>query len=181
MEKNGEIDMLKVLEQAMALSKTFQNDNKESTQQKTDDNNMEGMLKMAEMFSLINKVTSKQETHKKQKEDTKNTLYTEMFNEETYFETDINTPAIKTIKSALPYLDYKYQKNIGVAIKLIEIQRILDKYSTVAVNMNITKNKNWRKNMILAIRPHMEEEKKQMIDTIIKFMDIKEIVERIKS
>lgn len=186
MEKKNELDMMKVMTQAMELSKVLKGSDEASGEKKSgsdEDNDMESMLKMMEIVSLLSNTMSKPEVElDEQRKEVSNEFLGGEFNKHmAYFENDINTPAIKTIKSALPYLDYKYQRNIGVAVKLIEIQRILDKYSSAAINMEITKDKNWRKNMILAIRPHMEKEKRQMIDMLINFMDMKEIIDRLQN
>ena len=45
-----------------------------------------------------------------------------------YYDDDINTPLLKTIKAIVPYLDYKYQKQFGIVIKFIEIQMLLEMY-----------------------------------------------------
>lgn len=169
--------MMKAIQQAMELSKAFEGNNKEADD-KDSNTNMDSMMKMVQMFKLMNTVSPKQKHKNEEERDNKEFLYEDFNKHVTYFEDDINIPAINTIKSALPYLDYKYQKNIGIAVKFIEIQRILDKYSSATINMDLTKSKYWRRDMILAIRPHMDEDKKKMIDTIVKFMDIKEIIEK---
>jgi|GEM_PF-1835644 len=181
-DKNG-LDMMKIMAEAMQLSKVLNGDGEDNkaTNGTEDTSDMESMLKMMEIASLLSNTISKRsslELSNQTTEISKNFSGEEFTRHVSYFEEDINTPAIKTIKSALPYLDYKYQRNIGVAVKLIEIQRILDKYSSAVMNMEITKNENWRRDMILAIRPHMEEEKRQMIDMLINFMDIKAILDK---
>ena len=185
MEEKNSFDMKRVMAQAMELSKVLNGGQEKSSNEDSinseNNSSMESMLKIMEIVSLIGNTMSKSESAQESEEVPSVFLGEEFSKNVAYFEDDINTPAIKTIKSALPYLDYKYQKNIGVAVKLIEIQRILDKYSSVVVNMEITKNKNWRKNMILAIRPHMEEEKRQMIDMLINFMDMKDILDRLQN
>lgn len=182
-EDNG-LDMMKMMAEAMRLSKVLNGDGEDNkVDNETEDmDGMENMLQMIKMVSLIsNTMKPNLEISNQTTEISKNFSGEEFIKHVSYFEEDVNTPAIKTIKSALPYLDYKYQRNIGVALKLIEIQRILDKYSSAVENMDITKNENWRKDMILAIRPHMEEEKRRMIDMLINLMEIKAILDRTQS
>lgn len=182
METKNEFDMIKAMKQAMELSKAFESGSKKPVNENNNSSSidMDNMMKIVEMVKLMNTVAPAQEPKKeKEKEKPTKEFFNEDFNSQvTNFEDDINTPAINTIKSALPYLDYKYQKSIGLAVKFIEIQRILSKYSNETINMELTKNQYWRKDLILSIRPHMDDEKKKMIDTIIKLMNIKEVMDK---
>lgn len=38
---------------------------------------------------------------------------------------ELQSPAIRTIKAALPYLDEKYRRNLGIIIKFIEIDALI--------------------------------------------------------
>lgn len=46
-----------------------------------------------------------------------------------YFDDEINTPALKTIKAIVPYIDSKYQKKIAIMIKIFEIQMLNELYN----------------------------------------------------
>lgn len=46
-----------------------------------------------------------------------------------YYDDQINTPAMKTIKAIIPYIDFEHQKQFAIMIKIIEIQMLNDMYS----------------------------------------------------
>jgi isopenicillin N synthase-like dioxygenase len=120
MEEN--LDIANILEKAMTLSKLFEapqeeKEEQEENIQKKEDNSLINIENMAHMLKMFKMVSNIQEQIKE--EQAKSTLYPEG---------DLNTPAIITIKSALPYLDYRYQMCISLAIKLIEIHSIMEKY-----------------------------------------------------
>ncbi len=87
---------------------------------------------------------------------------------------EINTPSIKTIKSCIPYLEEKYQKNVALFIKVIELQTLMDKYQEVAIQ-NRSSNKNWKKGMLLAIKSNMGEEQKKKADMIIQMLELQDV------
>ncbi len=152
---HGTDDTQRLVEQAMSLSRLFgkgdqANDNAQMVNQMMD------MYKALRSFqSDITKPTESVS--------------------ETVFDDEINTPAIKSIKAAIPYLEPRYQKNVGLMIKLIEIQRLIEVYSNRAVALN--DGVNWKRGMLTAIRPHVVGEKQALIDKLIKVMDMKELIE----
>lgn len=85
------------------------------------------------------------------------------------------TPAINTIKAAIPYLDTKYQKNIGIMVKLIEIDRLINNFQAMSIGGD---NDGTRKiKMLQAVKPQLDIKKQKMIDIFVRVMEIKSIME----
>ncbi len=96
-----------------------------------------------------------------------------------YYDDQINTPGLLSIKAAIPYLDFEYQRKIGVLIKLLELKKLLEMYSQTAIQISSTKD--YKRGMLTAIRPHMTEDKRNKIDILLKLIDIDEIVRKSKN
>lgn len=96
---------------------------------------------------------------------------------------EIHMPALDSIKAAIPYLDGRYRRYMGIFVKLIEIQRMMELYSQAAAAMCSDKNEtgNWRRNMLEAIKPHMDENKADLIDFLMKLIEMKEVYSRVKT
>jgi len=111
-------DFSKMIDSAMALSKLFKNSASTPSEQATESSfNPDTVLKMMDMMKMFS--SSKSEQTSKPKEE---------INILSVVENDMNTPAINTIKSALPFLEAKYQMCLFVALKLVEIQMVVSKY-----------------------------------------------------
>lgn len=89
---------------------------------------------------------------------------------------DINSPAIKTIKSCIPYLEEKHQRNVALFIKIIELQTLMDKYKKIAVATQKSDDENWKKGMLLAVKSHMGEEQKKKADILIQMLELQDVL-----
>lgn len=87
---------------------------------------------------------------------------------------DGNT-AFKRIKDAIPFLDMPYQKHIGLMIKLMEIEKLVNNFRTMSVSGN--NNNSIKKKMLMAIRPELDLRKQKMVDVFVKVMEITDIME----
>ena len=87
-----------------------------------------------------------------------------------------DTPELRGIKAALPYLDERYQRNISIFIKLVEMQRLLEAYGRRVIDMHARQDPDWRRGMLKAIRPHMPEEKQKQIDTLLNALSMQELM-----
>jgi len=149
----------------------------------TDD--IEKMMKMFKIIRMMNGNNDntiekkdnnkeiKEEIKKEKKEDDHIGNYIIPFDEE------IQTPAIKTIKAAIPYLEYKYQKNMGIMVKIIELDNLIKKYKDIS-SSGKNNDESWRKNMLISIRKYTSKDKQPIIDMIIKIMDINDIMKVLK-
>ncbi len=190
-------DIFKMFEQAMAMSNLLNSNSSNQTQNNND--NMQKMKQLMEMMQFFNTQTPNENNKTPQQKNThqpKNEHNTENIKDSQkhqkpnemntqirpiFYDEEILTPELKSIKAAIPYLDIRYQKTIGVLIKFIEIQKLMENYGYRMLNINTENNKNWRKDMLLAIRVHMTEDKKNMIDMLIKFLDMKDIMLKMRS
>lgn len=90
---------------------------------------------------------------------------------------DGNT-ALRRIKEAIPFLDMPYQKNIGLMVKLMEIDRLVNNFRTMSVSGD--NNIGIKKQMLMAIRPELDNRKQKMVDVFVKVMEITDIVEGLR-
>ncbi|MCL2592471.1 MAG: hypothetical protein FWD82_03805 [Defluviitaleaceae bacterium] len=98
---------------------------------------------------------------------------------EKYFDERLISPEIKAIKVAIPYLSDRHQKVLAPLIKVIEAKSIIQKYSVP--NYEAFENKSHSpKDMLIAIKPHVDENKQQIIDMFIKIINTKETIDLIK-
>lgn len=91
------------------------------------------------------------------------------------FEQKNTTPAINSIKAAIPYLDTKYQKNLGVMIKIIEIERLLNNFQAMSIGGE--NNKERKIKMLQAVKTELDIKKQKVLDIFIRVMEIKDILE----
>lgn len=57
-----------------------------------------------------------------------------------YYDDEINTPELKFIKAIVPYIDFKYQKQIAYMIKIFECEMLMSLYSQKESNSECEKN-----------------------------------------
>ncbi|MCD8238000.1 MAG: hypothetical protein LUC92_01495 [Clostridiales bacterium] len=89
------------------------------------------------------------------------------------FDKELDTPAIKTIKAAIPYIDRRYRRELGVMVKLIEIDRLLNGFRETGA-MSLEKA-GGNMEMLRAIVPNLPKENRQMGETLVKLLEIKSI------
>lgn len=64
-----------------------------------------------------------------------------------YYDDEINTPELKFIKAIVPYVDFKYQKQIACMTKIFELEMLMNLYSR---KQNID-NKNQKNNLEMGL------------------------------
>lgn len=57
-----------------------------------------------------------------------------------YYDDEINTPELKFIKAIVPYIDFKYQKQIACMVKIFEFEMLMDLYAQKKNNDEDEKN-----------------------------------------
>ena len=92
------------------------------------------------------------------------------------FDDEFQSPAIRSIKAAIPYLDCKYQKNMGIAVKLMELDRLINHYTVIAAQSS---NDNG-KAMLTAVKNELPDQIKPAADLLMKIMEIREITLALK-
>lgn len=95
--------------------------------------------------------------------------------------TEVNIPVqkggVEMIKAAIPYLDEKYQQNIGVMIKLIEIDSLLNNFKTMSIDGENTTER--RTGILKAVKPVLDYKKGKIVDIIMRVMEINDIAEEL--
>ncbi|WMI81287.1 hypothetical protein [Anaerotignum sp. MB30-C6] len=79
--------------------------------------------------------------------------------------------------SAIPFLDLEFQKNIFVIARLMELRRVLDG-TKLEVRERQEDPAFRRHNMLRAVRPFLKTEEKAQIDSMLKIMEVKDILAR---
>ncbi len=92
------------------------------------------------------------------------------------FDEELQSPAIRSIKAAIPYLDYKYQKNMGIVVKLMELDRLINHYTVIAAQSGSDNGKA----MLTAVKNELPEQVKPAADLLMKIMEIREIALTLK-
>lgn len=85
----------------------------------------------------------------------------------------LDTPALKTIKAAIPYIDRRYRRELGIMVKLIEIDRLLNGFK--GANAMSLESKGDNMAMLRAIVPNLPSENRRMGETLVKLLEIKSI------
>lgn len=81
--------------------------------------------------------------------------------------------------AALPYLNFKYQKQAAVAVKLMEIKDIYKYYDAVgaAVAAQNTEGGNeWKRQLVSAVLPYMSQQNQESMKSVMQMMDMTEMM-----
>lgn len=84
---------------------------------------------------------------------------------------------VKTIEKAIPYIDPKYQKNLEIMVKIMELQKVINSFSAITIQSKNPEEKS--RKMLMAIKPELDNKKQKMLDLFVKVMEIKTIMEGI--
>ena len=137
------------------------------------DENIDGMSKMMQLMKMLNDTTAmEKENDEKADLDIR------------YFDDKLQTQEIRILKSAIPFLDVRQQKSLAMLVKIMEIKKVMEYYNNPEIRTaeaasynNADQQKLWKKHMLMAIRPHLERDQRNMTDMLIKYIDIKEAIE----
>lgn len=138
-------------------------------------NSVNDTLQIEKIVNLVN-LFRKIQTQEPVKENNDDELVNNKPQKDNFEQDNNSLSAIRVIKAAIPYLDYTYQRNLSFIIKLMEIDKLLKKYSALTVDGQSIKPEN-KKNMLMAIRPELELRQKKILDMFLKIIEIKEITE----
>jgi len=93
------------------------------------------------------------------------------------YDETFTTPSIKALKSAVRFIDPSYHKMLGMWIKFLEMQNMLQVYAKRAADgYERPEYADWRRGLLLAVRPYISREKQCTIDFLIKLIELKEII-----
>ena len=88
-----------------------------------------------------------------------------------------------------PYMGEANQKNIVIASKLMELMHFINNKKHMDsleamgfenANYGHTQNSFDNRNMLIAARPYIDHDKRDMVDLLITVMDISEILKKIE-
>jgi len=69
--------------------------------------------------------------------------------------------------------------NILLILRLMEARKRLEAYCESIMRAAALEDEDWRKGMLRSIRPNMDEDKKHVIDAILKYMELSEALAQI--
>ena len=104
------------------------------------------MMNMIKMVQMLNNENKSNEDDIKTVND-KNDTVVEELNE------NINqvNDGVKTIEKAIPYIDPKYQKNLEIMVKIMELQKVINSFSAITIQSKNPEEKSRKMHYILAI------------------------------
>ncbi len=85
--------------------------------------------------------------------------------------------AESVFRTVLPYIDTQLQRNLGIVLKAITINRLLQSYTRISDENKQLKND--RRKMLNELREEFDPHHRQMLDLFIKLTEIKEIMETV--
>lgn len=92
------------------------------------------------------------------------------------FDEELQTQEMKMIKSVLPYMGISQQKIIGVLIKFMEIKNLIEKDEKDMVFIQSKDDEELSKDILKAVQPYCPEEKKDILNILLRMMDLKKIL-----
>lgn len=126
---------------------------------------MEMVQKIQGVMGLLGNLSTPKEGENKREEEEEGVLFA------------MSRPE-KMVHAAIPFLDASYQKNVFVAMKLLEIQRAMA--TEVAAIESRSKEeeppKKRRIQMLCALKPYLEQGEKGQLEQLVKVMEVEELL-----
>lgn len=179
--ENNESNIFQNIEQIKMISKLM---GASSAEQNSMDivKMMETAKKFSTMMNLFNKkpqIEEKRQEEKRQEEKRGEEKRQEEKKEEVIEVIDAFSPSrqMKLISAAIPFLDKEYQKNIFIAIRLMEMKKAMGT-DVVMMQKQETQKENTvqrRNKMLAAMRPYLNHDEKQKLDVLIRAIEMKKI------
>lgn len=82
------------------------------------------------------------------------------------------------LSAAIPFLNQEYQKELYIVVRLMEMRRVLSGGFLQTREKQQEEPSLRRKQMLHAMRPYLGERERNQLDTILKMMDMKMILEQ---
>ena len=83
---------------------------------------------------------------------------------------------------SIPHLDLRHKKAASVFVKMLELKSVLEYYGQEEEKSGVQSGftaEIWKKETINAMRPFLSDDKQLMMDLILKFIEIKKILEKL--
>lgn len=96
----------------------------------------------------------------------------------TDFDTIINSNKTNIVKAAIPYMNVENQKKIAILIKFIELINTMNLYNNHIINQipELNKTSCTKKDLLMALRPNCSNKNKKLIDIILGFDNLKSMM-----
>jgi len=85
---------------------------------------------------------------------------------------------VRALMAMAPYMGESNRKNIIIASKLMELMHFINNFEGAETGEASPPIDN--RNMLLAARPYVEPDKRDMVDLVITIMDISEVLKKIE-
>lgn len=82
------------------------------------------------------------------------------------------------ITAAIPFLNREYQRDLYIVVRLMEMQRVLSGGLLEARERQEEPSRLRQRKMLRAIQEYLPAEERNQMQTILRMMDMKEIMER---
>lgn len=82
------------------------------------------------------------------------------------------------ISAAIPFLDQEYQRDLYIMVRLMEMRRMLSGGLLEAREKAEQPPAHRRRQMLGAMRPYLSQEERSQLDTIVKVMELRELMGR---
>ena len=82
------------------------------------------------------------------------------------------------ISAAIPFLDQEYQRDLYIIVRLMEMRRMLSGGLLEAREKAEQPPAHRRRQMLGAMRPYLSQEERSQLDTIVKVMELRELMGR---
>ncbi len=95
---------------------------------------------------------------------------------------DGQSEGLRVIKAAIPFLDREYQKNLFLAVKLMEMSREFDNGSMSLQCQSIREgsDEKQREAMLRAVRGQLSYENGRRLDVVLKMMEARRLASALK-
>ena len=88
---------------------------------------------------------------------------------------------LAALSAAIPHINFEYQKNLAVMVKMMEIKEICRYYDAAGVSgAALAQNPAWRQNLINAVLPHLNEGKQKSLKTMVQMMEMQDVVQSLE-
>ena len=89
---------------------------------------------------------------------------------------------IRVIKAAIPFLDREYQKNLFLAVKLIEMNEDFDSGAMSLQCQSIREgtDEEQREAMLKAVRSQLSNENGRRLDVVLKMMEARRLASKMR-
>jgi hypothetical protein len=163
-------DINKLIEQAMSMSKIIGIDTN-NFNHTNKDLNMEELMKTFQMLQSLQGASSYGDSDTYANKDYGYSSYNML---ELY-------PNLKAVQSAIPFLEVNQQRTLNIIIKFLEIKQLEKTYKNIESTSSVYKNPNWKYDMIKAMKPHLNDSKKNNIDMLLNIIEMKSMLKNLET